>query len=146
MTSPALLRLLPLALLLSGCVPASPDVDTYRDKAAVTLGSAISDVRTVSRTVETMYDGRMLGPTATTQLRYSEDALDTATGAFTEVNPPPSQDRLHARMSTLLGDAGDLLAQSRIALERSGTERYPDLVRQLEDLATRLEKLEGRVS
>ena len=133
-------------VLLGGCVPASPDPDAYRDKTALTLASAASEVRTVARLMETSYDSRMLRPTAKAQLRHSEDALDTATSAFTEVNPPPSQDRLNRRTSTLLGDAGDLVAEARIALERARTGRYPALVEDLESLATRLERLEGRLA
>lgn len=135
-----------LAGLLAGCVPASPDADTYRDKAAQTLGSAVSDVRTVSRLLSTSYDGRMLRPTAVAQMRHSEGALGTATTAFTELNPPPSQDGLNQRARTLLGDAEDLVAQARVALERDDRERYRALVRRLERLAGDLEALEGQVS
>ena len=134
-----------LAALLAGCVPASPDTDTYDDKAAQTLGSAVSDVRTVQRLLETSYDGRMLRPTAIAQLRYSEDALDTATKAFTELNPPPQRDRLNTRVSTLLGDAGDLLAEARVAVERRNRPDYPGLAKDLDALAADLEKVEGRV-
>jgi len=133
------------SLLLAGCVPASPDVDTYDDKAALTLGAGVSQVRTVQRIVQTMYDGRMLHPTAVAQLRYSEDSLETATGAFTELNPPPARDRLDTRVSTLMGDASDLLADARIAIERSDVGSYPGLADDLGKLADRLEKLEGRV-
>jgi len=133
------------ALLLSGCVPASPDADTYRDKAALTLASAVSETRTVSRLLQISQDGRMLRATAKAQLRHSEDALDTATGAFTELNPPPTQDRLNRRANRLLGDAGDLVAEARIAFERSRTGQYPGLVRELENLAATMERLEGRL-
>lgn len=132
--------------LLAGCVPASPDADTYRDKAAQTLGSAVSDVRTVSRLLSTSYDGRMLRPTALAQTRQSEGALGTATTAFTELNQPRSQDDLSHRASTLLGDAEDLLAEARVALEREDRGRYPALVRELEALAGDLEALEAAVS
>lgn len=135
-----------LLVSLAGCVPASPDVDTYRDKAAQTLGSALSDVRTVSRLMDSLYDGRMLRPTAVAQLRHSEGALETATGAFTELNPPPSQDPLSQRTGALLGDASDLLAEARTALEREQTQRYPQLADRLEKLAEDLEMLEGRLS
>lgn len=133
------------AVLLGGCVPASPDVDTYDDKAALTLGSAVSEARTVERVLDTLYDGRMLRPPAVTQLRYSEDALDTATGAFTELNPPPTRDRLNRQMSTLLDDTGDLLAQARIAVQREQVGDYPTIAEDLRRLAGRMERLEGRV-
>ena len=133
------------AVLLGGCVPASPDADTYDDKAALTLGSAVSEARTVERVLDTLHDGRMLRPAAVTQLRYSEDALDTATGAFTKLNPPPTRDRLNRQMSTLLGDTGDLLAQARIAVERERVGDYSTIADHLRRLAERMERLEGRV-
>lgn len=142
-TSSALVVVM-LGVLLSGCVPASPDVDTYEDKAMRTLGAAVSETRTVRTLLQTSYDGRMLRPTALTQLRYSESALNTATKAFTELNPPPARDRLYTRASTLLGDAGDLVAEARITVERKRESRYPQLVKELDGLATRLEKLEAR--
>lgn len=134
------------AALLSGCVPASPDVDTYDDKARLTLGAAVSDVRTVQKLLETLYDDRMLRQTAITQMRYSEQSLGTATSAFTELNPPPRRDRLTKRMSRLLGDAGDLVDAARTAIERYHRARYPGLAQDLDEVAKALEKLEGRVS
>lgn len=135
-----------LGILATGCVPASPDVDTYDDKARLTLGSAVSEVRTVQRILDTLYDDRILRPTAVTQMRYSQKALDTATSAFTELNPPPERDRLTRQMTTLLGDAGDLLGEARTAIERYNRDRYPDLAGRLDTMATDLERLQGRVS
>ena len=132
-------------LLLSGCVPSSPDADTFDDKSMRTAGAAVSQTRTVSRLLQTSYDGRMLRPTALAQLRYSEDSLDTATSAFTELNPPSARDPLYTRLSTLLGDAGDLVAEARIAVERSEEARYPRLADRLDGLASKLERLEVRL-
>lgn len=134
------------AALLGGCVPASPDVDTYDDKARLTLGAAVSDVRTVQKLLETLYDDRMLRQTAIAQMRYSEKSLGTATTAFIELNPPPQRDRLTKRMSTLLGDAEDLLDEARTAIERYDRARYPALADDLDTIAKDLEELEGRVS
>lgn len=134
------------AALLGGCVPASPDVDTYDDKARLTLGAAVSDVRTVQKLLETLYDDRVLRQTAIAQMRYSEKSLGTATTAFIELNPPPQRDRLTKRMSTLLGDAEDLLDEARTAIERYDRARYPALADDLDTIAKDLEELEGRVS
>lgn len=134
------------AALLGGCVPASPDVDTYDDKARLTLGAAVSDVRTVQKLLETLYDDRMLRQTAIAQMRYSEKSLGTATSAFIELNSPPQRDRLTKRMSTLLGDAEDLLDEARTAIERYDRARYPALADDLDTIAKDLEELEGRVS
>lgn len=133
-------------MLLGGCVPATPDEETYRDQASRTLGSAVSEVRTISILLDTLYDDRMLRPTAIAQLRYSESALETETGKLIRLTPPVSQDPLYARATTLLGDAGDLAAKARIVVERKHYDRYPALVGDLEKLAVELERLEGRVS
>lgn len=137
---------LSVLLLLGGCVPAAPDEETYRDQVSRVLGSAVSEVRTVSTLLDTLYDERMLRLSAIVQLRYSEAALETETGKFTRMTPPPSQDPLHARAATLLGDAGDLAAQARIVVNRKRHDRYPALVRDLEELAGELERLEDQVS
>ncbi|HET7532265.1 MAG TPA: hypothetical protein VFJ83_03885 [Nocardioidaceae bacterium] len=50
------------AVMLGSCVPASPDADTYDDKAALTLGSAVSEARTIERVLDTLYDGRSCVP------------------------------------------------------------------------------------
>jgi hypothetical protein len=135
-----------LGVLGSGCVPASPDVDTYDDKARLTLGSAVSEVRTVETILRSLHEDRMFRPTAIAQMRYSQSALDTATSAFTELNPPPRRDRLTARMTTLLGDAGDLLDEARTAVERHHRDRYPALAKELAAIASDLEELEGQVA
>lgn len=132
-------------LVGAGCVPASPDADTYDDKAAVTLGSAVSEARTVQRILETLVDERMLRPTAVAQMRHSEDGLGTAAKAFTELNPPRPRDRLSARVDTLLGDAEDLLDEARTAVERGEVARYTAVADELGKLVADLEKVEGRV-
>ena len=131
--------------VLARCVPASPDADTYDDSAAQTVGSAISDVRTVQRLLETLSDDRMLRPVAVAELRYSEERLGKVTQAFTELNPPPQRDRLAQQLSTLLEDGGDLLAESRVAVHRHETGEYSSLATDLERLAADMEELEGRV-
>lgn len=142
---PRLAAYVVVASLAAGCVPASPDPSTYDSKAVLTLGSAVSETRTVQQTVLALDQDRTFRTVAKTQLRYSEDALDTATGAFTELNPPPERDRLHAQVTTLLGDAGDLLARTRIAVERDRSAQYPALSRQLGRIADRMQRLEERV-
>lgn len=131
---------------VTGCVPSTPDADTYDDKAAQTLGSAVSEVRTVQRLLQTLSENRMFRASAVTQVRYSEDALDTANKAFTELDQPVSRDRLARDVGTLLGDAGDLLTDARTAIVRRERADYPRLAEDLGALVEELEKVEGRVS
>ena len=129
----------------SACVPASPSPATYEDKAATTLGSAVSEVSTVQLTLRQLDRGATFRPTTLTVLRSSEDSLDTATTAFTELNPPPVDDRLHARTTRVLGDAQDLLARARIAVVRDRPQEYPSLLDDLDRLHRRLDTFEKQV-
>lgn len=133
------------SVLLSGCVPASPDVGTYDDRADQTLQSGVSETRSVETVLEGLHDGRMLRPTAKTQLRYSESSLGTADTAFTELNPPPSRDWLDQATSNLMNEASDLVTEARVTVERNQPAQYAGLARDLEKVASKMEKLEGRV-
>lgn len=133
-------------LLMAGCVPASPDAGTYDDKVNLTVSSAISEARTVQELLQTLHADRMLRPAAKAQLRYSEDALDTASGALSELNPPSARDRLDQRVGTLLEKGSSLLRDARIAVERDDRDRYPGLARDLDALISRLETIEGRTA
>jgi hypothetical protein len=135
-----------LLLLASACVPANPDNDTYEGKVAVTLGGALSEVATVEKILETMHEGRMLRPTAVAQLRYSQDSLDTNTGAFNQVNPPADLDWLYARTNDLLSAAGDVTNEARLAIARRQDNRYVLIADALKALADKLDKLQTRVS
>ena len=132
-------------LAVSGCVPASPGPSTYEDKAKLTVEAALSEVATVQLTLQQLARDRAFKPSVLTQLRYSEDSLDTATGAFDELNPPRTDDRLHQRTDSLLSAAGDALAHTRIAVERDERQEYPALVSDLKKLATRLDTLDKQV-
>lgn len=134
------------SLLLGGCVPATPDEGTYKDKAALTLGGALSEVATVQKVLETLHEDKMFRPTAITQMRYSGSSLDTNASAFDEVQPPPDLDWLHKKTDDLLSEAQDTTLQARIAIERNETARYPAIAEDLGKLADELDKLETRVS
>ena len=88
----------------------------------------------------------MLRPVAVTQLRYSEDGLEKSTSWFTGLNPPTGSDPLDKRAGTLLQDAGDLVADARVAVHRDSAGEYPRIATRLAKLGSKLEKLEGRVS
>lgn len=131
---------------LAGCVPASPDQDTYRAKTSVTVGGALSDVATVRTILEALHENKMFRATAIAQIRASEDSLDTNAGAYAEVNPPPALDRVYSRTSTLLSDATNLVTQARIAIDRDRSDRYPKIAADLGRTATQLDKVEKSVS
>jgi hypothetical protein len=129
-------------LLLSGCVPASPDEDTYKGKASLTIGGASSEVSTVQDILELLHAHRIFRPAAITQMRDSQSSLDTNTGAFNEINPPPALDGLYQHTNTLLSDSTDTIRAARLAIERHETSRYLPLAHELGKLADRLDALE----
>jgi hypothetical protein len=133
-------------VLLSGCVPASPDDDTYKGKVSVTLGAALSEVATVQTILETLHEGKMLRPTAIAQLRGSQSSLDANSGAFNEVGPPPDLDSLYARTNALLSDATDTVHEARLAIERRESGRYVEIADSLGRIADELDRLEAKAS
>lgn len=138
--------MLVVVFLASGCVPASPDVDTYDDEAMRTAGTAVSEVRTVERLLDLLDQDRILRPTAVAQLRYSEDALGSTTTSFSELNPPEARDPLADRLGGLLDQAEQLVMDARVAVERSAVEDYTAIARRLESTAKKLEAVEAEVS
>jgi hypothetical protein len=132
-------------LALSGCVTASPAPSTYEEKAKLTVEAALSEVASVQVNLEELNSDKAFRPAVLTQLRYSEDGVDTAARAFTELNPPRSEDRVHQRTDSLLTAAGDTLAHTRIAVERDERKEFAALIGELKRLATRLSDLDKQV-
>jgi hypothetical protein len=134
------------AVLLAGCVPASPDRDTYLGKVSVTLGGALSEVATVQVVLEALHDGEMFRSTAIVQVRDSQSSLDTNAGAFNEIDPPPDLDRLYDRTNALLTAGTQAVQAARLAIDRRQVGRYADLAHDLERIAKRLDTLEAKTS
>lgn len=78
-------------------------------------------------------------------------ALNSETNAgrtadhFNGEQPESRDDPAYARVTSLLSDASDLLAQARIALVRRDSSEYPSLARQLSKMTDRLSKAEAEV-
>jgi hypothetical protein len=134
------------AVLLAGCVPASPDRDTYLGKVSVTLGGALSEVATVQVVLEALHDGEMFRSTAIVQVRDSQSSLDTNAGAFNEIDPPLDLDRLYDRTNALLTAGTQAVQAARLAIDRRQVGRYADLAHDLERIAKRLDTLEAKTS
>jgi hypothetical protein len=143
---PWMVTVLTGAVLLAGCVPASPDRDTYLGKVSVTLGGALSEVATVQVVLEALHDGEMFRSTAIVQVRDSQSSLDTNAGAFNEIDPPPDLDRLYDRTNALLTAGTQAVQAARLAIDRRQVGRYADLAHDLERIAKRLDTLEAKTS
>jgi hypothetical protein len=133
-------------VLVSGCVPASPDEDTYRGKASVTVGGARSEVGTAQKTLDALRHDRTFRPTAVVALRDSRSSLGTNASAFHEVNPPQSLDGLYRRIDRALSDAADAVQQAVLAVHRQQVGRYARIAADLGGVANRLARLERATS
>lgn len=133
------------ALTLSGCVPASPDRDTYQDAAAQTLDTAVAELGTVELLLRLLEREDVTRPAAVAQLRYSEEGLDKSSSSFSGLTPPPSRDRLADRVGTALDDAADLIQRARTVVHRDRADRYLALARQLDRQGSRLERMEAKL-
>ena len=131
-------------LLLAAC-STSPGAADYREQASLTLGTAVSDVATARLVLDELAQGDTFHPAAMTQLRSSEESLGSVAQSFGSLNPPASEDPVHRRSTTLLGDAEDLLAAVRIAVHRRSADDYADLLDELRHVGSQLEELEGDV-
>ena len=133
-----------LGVLLAAC-STSPGPADYREQASLTLGTAVSEVATTRLVLDELDQGDTFRPATITQLRSSEESLGSVAQSFGSLNPPPSEDPVHRRSTTLLGDAEDLLAAVRIAVHRRSADDYPGLVDQLRRVGRQLEELEADV-
>ena len=132
--------------VLSGCVVASPDDDTYRDAASSTLGTAASEVSTVETLVMLLDDGRIPRPAVVAQLRYSEKSLGSTSQGFTGLNPPSGAHDLDHEVDDLLDEAEGTVADTRVAVHAEATSDYARLAHDLSDLVRRIEDLEKELS
>jgi hypothetical protein len=135
-----------MGLILSGCVVASPDTDTYDDAAATTLGTAGSEVSTVEKLLTLLDEDKIMRPTVVAQLRYSETNLSGASDDFDSLNPPTSADPLQKRVSDLLSKAEDSVQEARIAVHRDQRSRYTSIAKNLSSLADTMNRVEKSVS
>jgi len=138
----ALAAALTASVLVGGCVPASPDHDTYQDAAGQTLETAVSEVTTVATLLRLLERDKLPRPAAVAQLRYSQQGLDQSSGWFTGLTPPPGADGLADQVGTALDDAADLISLSRTAVHRNQPGQYLRLAERLDSLGNTLERQE----
>jgi hypothetical protein len=106
-------------LATAGCIAPVADAGAYRVNARTALSAAASEARTAALAAQALLDERVPQPYADTVVTQSEDALGPIEDSFGAVDPPsPSADALRKGTSDLLSDAGDALADARIAVRR----------------------------
>jgi hypothetical protein len=130
------------AAMLTGCVVASPDDDTYRDAVASTIGSAAGEVATVRTMVSLLRRDRIPRPAVVAQLRYSEESLGRSTQSFLSLNQPAGEDHLAEEAARLLDESATAMRAARRAVHRHEVSDYPRVIADLHAVGDDLETLE----
>ena len=111
-------RSAPLALLLLAACGAGGERG-YRESAARTAGSALSETRTVEAAARGYLAGDLTAAYASTVVLASDAALGPVTESFAGTDPPTrDQDELRAGVLEDLSSAQDAVATARTALAR----------------------------
>ena len=115
------------------------DAPAYRDRAAESTQTLLSQVRTARLWARALEEGRTLGPTAAVGIDDSEKQAETATSKFTAYEPPRGTDDVRTRFTTLASAVTDELGALRIAAQRREWEEVERAQPRLERLAAELE-------
>jgi len=134
-----------LLCLITACAPQAPDHSSWRDQAHLSVEDVASNVATMSLVLQLVREGRMLGKYQQVVALNSETNAGRTTSHLSAEQPEPRDDAMHRRVTTVLSDAGDLLAQVRIALVRRDSRAYPRLARELDRMTRRLDRTETAV-
>lgn len=134
-----------VAAVLTGCAPQSPDHSSWTDQAHQALEDTSSEVATVALLLRLEQQRKVPGKYQQVVAQDSEAAVGATMAKFGGEQPEPRDDPVYKRVTSLMSDASDLLAEVRIAIVRRDEDAYPDLLRQLEKLQDELTVAEGRI-
>ena len=118
-------------LALAGCAPQAPDHEDWRSQGDLALSDVTSNVATARLLVQQLRAGKVFGDYAQTGVVDAETNAGTSTSRFTAKQHESPDDDAYKRVSTVLSDADDLLAEVRIAVVRRDEASYPGLIHQL---------------
>lgn len=129
-----------VCLVTAGCVgPALTDED-YRGKAVASLEQVQATLAGVTISVQAAVEGRSFATATAVTVRTHEETASWVHSAFTTRQPPPGSDDVREAVAPVLSDAATLLAELRIASNRSDTARLRQLEGQLDELTQRVER------
>ena len=133
------------AIVLAGCAPQSPDHSSWTDQAYQALEDTSSQVATVALLLRLEQQRKVPGQYQQVVAQDSEAAVGATMAKFGGEQPEPQDDAEYKRVTSLMSDASDLLAEVRIAIVRRDEDAYPDLLRRLDTLQDELTVAEGRI-
>lgn len=125
-----------LLVLLAACsVPSRPSEADWRSQARQALEDTASYLSTMRLVLEAKPDEPFLGGYDVVVATHAEEAASSTAETLTTAQPPPPVREEYDEVSALLGDAGDLLSEARIALAADREREYAGLAAQLRVLA-----------
>lgn len=130
-------------VLLLGCTPSSPDEDDWRTAAGRAVDDAGSQVAAARLVLRGLDGDRLTDAYARVVLVESEEAAATAEEGLATLQPPPELEKRHEHLLTLLGDAADLVRETRMVVVAG--DDPGDLPKRLDELGTKLEHESGRL-
>jgi hypothetical protein len=137
-----------MLLILSACAPKSPDLAVWTDQARHALTDVRSEVDTLGLVLRQQRSDKLPQNYQQVVAIDSEESIGTTASSFSSVQPPVGVDSRYKQVTSLLSDASDLAAETRIAIVREDTTEYPKLLRELakmsDDLSRALAELDVR--
>lgn len=128
-------------LALSGCVAPALDTGAFERNAIGALESAVSTARVAALALDARVGDRITLSYADTVVTEAEEAIGPVEASFGSVDPPdPTLDELRKAVLNQLGDAGDLLAEARIAVRRGDTHAMATLAGDLRRVADSMDQ------
>jgi hypothetical protein len=131
--------------LVTGCAPQAPDHSSWTDQAVKALEDVSSQVATVTLMLLLEQDSKVPGKYQQVVAQDSETAVGKTADTFGGEQPEPRDDATYKRVTSLMSDASDLLADVRIAVVRRDEDAYPALLRKLEALQGDLSAAQERL-
>lgn len=141
-SAPGTLRvtLVVFALVLSACVGPALTEQDYRRKAIASLERVDSAAAATSIALDVAVQGRSFAASTAVTVRGHEETVSWTHSAFATRQPPPGTDRIRAATEPVLAEAAALMAEIRIAANRSDAQRLSHLRDRLDELDVRVQE------
>lgn len=119
-------------------------VDGYRERAAATAETLVSQLETARLWAESEEEGKALRTTVLVGFEETEEDAEAAATRFEGYEPPDGVGNLREELTNLATEATEALAALRIAAQQERWEDVRELSRPLPGLSERLGALEER--
>jgi hypothetical protein len=119
-------------------------VDGYRERAAATAETLVSQLETARLWAESEEEGKALRTTVLVGFEETEEDAEAAASQFEGYEPPDGVGDLREELTSLATEATQALAALRIAAQQERWEDVAELAHSLPGLSERLGALEER--